>query len=121
VSMVRRFWIEFDRNRGSVLWWGPPYAGVTGFDEKDCLAMVADLLPADAELPPVLRITADVSLAGKLPGNPWALGVSVWRGVWYPPMNLRTGPNMYPHGHSLAVNPSYRPTAAGENVHTGDS
>ncbi|MFI7667266.1 hypothetical protein [Nocardia sp. NPDC049526] len=94
MPVVRRFWIEFDRDRGSVLWWIRPYAGVTGFDEQDCLAMVADLLPDDAELPPVRGITVDVSLAEELPVNPLALGVPVWRGVWYPPVNLRTGPNL---------------------------
>ncbi|MFQ6397797.1 hypothetical protein ACLMAJ_30710 [Nocardia sp. KC 131] len=94
MPMVRRFWIEFDRSRGSVLWWTGPYAGVTGFDEQDCLAMVADLLADGAELPPVRRIIVDVSLAEELPVNPLALGVPVWRGVWYPPVNLRTGPNL---------------------------
>lgn len=93
MPMVRRFWIEFDRDHRSALWWTSPYAGVTGFDEQDCLAMVADLLHG-AELPPVYRITADVSLNQELPVNPLALGVPVWRGVWYPPVNLKTGPNL---------------------------
>jgi hypothetical protein len=90
---MRRCWIEFDQDHGSVLWWISPYAGVTGFDEQDCSAMVAELLP-DAELPSVRRITVDISLAEELPVNPLALGVPVWRGVWYPPVNLRTGPNL---------------------------
>lgn len=94
--MVRRFWIEFERGYPSALWWVSSYAGVTGFDEQDCLGLVADLLADDAELPPVRGITADVSLAEELPVNPRALGVPVWRGVWYPPVNLRTGPNLGP-------------------------
>ncbi|MFI9407348.1 hypothetical protein [Nocardia sp. NPDC052316] len=94
MPVLRRFWIEFDCDHGSDLWWISPYAGVTGFDEQDCLAMVADLLADDEELPPVRRITVDVSLAEQLPVNPLALGVPVWRGVWYPPVNLSTGPNL---------------------------
>ncbi len=79
--------------------------GVTGFDERDCLAMVADLLPDDTALPPVRRITVDISLAEKLPVHPPTLGVPVWRGVWYPPMNLRTGPTWHPRGVDRAFNP----------------
>ncbi|MET7770533.1 hypothetical protein [Nocardia sp. NPDC005366] len=93
--MVRRFWIEFDLseydpyNRPAML---VPGVGVTGFDERDCLTMVADL--HGGALPPVLRITPDISLAD------WRgpIGVPVWRGVWYPPSNLRTGPNWRPRG-----------------------
>ncbi|MGI5216985.1 hypothetical protein [Nocardia sp. CA-290969] len=48
---VRRFWIEFDPDHGSILWWGR-YTGVTGFDERDCLSMVADLLSDGDDLPP---------------------------------------------------------------------
>ncbi|MFD6108029.1 hypothetical protein ACFWFQ_35830 [Nocardia salmonicida] len=90
MTTARRFWIEFDphectdaRFRQGV--------GVTGFDVRDCLSMVADLFP-DGLLPPVLRITVDVSLAEPLPVNPSHFGVSVWRGVWYPPVNLGIGP-----------------------------
>ncbi|WP_069164091.1 hypothetical protein [Nocardia altamirensis] len=99
MSTVRRFWIEFDLANGSFSWpLLPPGVGVTGFDERDCLSMVADLLPYDTELPPVRRITVDISLAEKLPVNPPTLGVPVWRGVWYPPSNLRTGPTWRPRG-----------------------
>ncbi|MEV0368000.1 hypothetical protein [Nocardia fusca] len=96
---VRRYWIEFDLERESDFW--PQLCqgvGVTGYDERDCLSMAADLLPDDAALPPVRRITVDISLAEKFPVNPPALGVSVWRGVWYPPSNLWTGPIWMPRG-----------------------
>lgn len=55
MPMARRFWIEFDRDHGSVLWWISLYAGVTGFDEQDCLAMVADLLPRRRGIAPGAR------------------------------------------------------------------
>ncbi|WP_459545824.1 hypothetical protein [Nocardia sp. X0981] len=114
MATVRRFWIEFDRDRATALWWTAPYAGVTGFDERDCLAMVADLIPSYEELPPVRAITADISLAQELPVNRSALGVPVWRGVWYPPMNLKTGPVWRPCGADRAFDPSYEPTTASE-------
>ncbi|MFJ1455085.1 hypothetical protein [Nocardia sp. N2S4-5] len=117
---VRRFWIEFDPDHGTVLWWTRPYAGVTGFDERDCLTMVADLLPSYEELPPVRRITADISLAEELPVNPLALGVPVWRGVWYPPVNLDIGPTWHPRGAARAINPTYEPTTASELLRTNN-
>lgn len=113
---VRRFWIEFDLGSEPFSW--PrlrPGVGVTGFDERDCLSMVADLLDPDTELPPVRRITVDISLAEKLPVNPLALGVPVWRGVWYPPTNLRTGPTWRPRGAVRAFNPSYYPAPVAES------
>lgn len=96
---VRRFWIEFDLGSRRLSW--PQLSqgvGVTGFDERDCLSMVADLFPDDTELPPVRHITVDISLAEKLPLNPSHLGVPVWRGIWYPPSNLWTGPMWRPRG-----------------------
>ncbi|WP_433672190.1 hypothetical protein ACQP06_11425 [Nocardia sp. CA-136227] len=90
MTTTRRFWIEFDTHESinAWLWKG---VGVTGFDVRDCLSMVADLFP-DGLLPPVHRITVDVSLAEPLPVNRRHFGVSVWRGVWYPPVNLGIGP-----------------------------
>ncbi|MFC8530918.1 hypothetical protein [Nocardia sp. NPDC057227] len=90
MTKLRRFWIEFDPQESfdARFWQG---VGVTGFDVLDCLSMVADLFP-DGLMPPVHRITADISLAEPLPVNPHHFGVSVWRGVWYPPVNLGLGP-----------------------------
>lgn len=51
MPVVRRFWIEFERGHETAVWWIGSYAGVTGYDERDCLAMVADLLTDGAELP----------------------------------------------------------------------
>ncbi|MFC6010309.1 hypothetical protein [Nocardia lasii] len=89
MSTPRRFWIEFDPAECADvrLWEG---VGVTGFDVADCLSMVAEMV-WDGPLPPVRRIVADVSLAEPLPVRR-GLGVSVWRGVWYPAVNLALGP-----------------------------
>ncbi|MDR7167170.1 hypothetical protein J2W56_000888 [Nocardia kruczakiae] len=64
---------------------------MTGVDARDCLSMVATRFP-DGVPPTVHRITVDISLAEPLPVNPRFLGVTAWRGVWYPPANLATGP-----------------------------
>ncbi|GAB0104914.1 hypothetical protein JMUB6875_38910 [Nocardia sp. JMUB6875] len=90
MTTLRRFWIEFDTQErfDGLLQEG---VGVSGFDVRDCLSMVTDLV-RDRPLPPVSRITADISLAEPLPVSRRYLGVSVWRGVWYPPLNLETGP-----------------------------
>ncbi|MEV0708564.1 hypothetical protein [Nocardia aurea] len=90
MSTPRRFWIEFElEKRPSWLWQG---IGVTGFDVRDCLSMVAAELFGDEPMPPVRRITVDISLAEPPPAGRGYLGVPVWRGVWYPPRNLVSGP-----------------------------
>ncbi|WP_194836594.1 hypothetical protein [Nocardia sp. XZ_19_369] len=99
MSTVRRFWIEFDMERDSDYWSALDQGvGVTGFDVQDCLSMLANVLPAGKELPPVRRVTADISLAEPLPVHAPYLGVPVWRGVWYPPWNLSIGPIWRPRG-----------------------
>ncbi|MEU2258332.1 hypothetical protein [Nocardia xishanensis] len=118
MTTARRFWIEFDPQEcpDARFWQG---VGVTGIDVRDCLSMVADLV-LDGLLPPVLRITADISLAEPLPVNPPLLGVPVWRGVWYPPVNLGTGPTLSidrrgaPFDYPTPVTESRRRTRASE-------
>ncbi|WP_405182341.1 hypothetical protein OG225_15620 [Nocardia sp. NBC_01377] len=88
MSTPRRFWIELEPQEYAWWWQG---IGVTGFDVRDCLSMVAELF-SDGPMPPVRRITVDISLAEPLPVSRHYLGVSVWRGVWYPPRNLEAGP-----------------------------
>jgi hypothetical protein len=107
--VVRRFWFEFDlASPGSQP--EPTFAclslgvGVTGFDVADCLWMIRDLLPT-ARMPPIRSVTPDVSLAEFAPRAP-GLGVPVWRGVWFPPDNLRTSGVWRPPGAARAVNPS---------------
>lgn len=89
MSTPRRYWIEFDDQEGAGVRLRQG-VGVTGFDVPDCLSMVADVV-LDGRLPPVRRITVDVSLAEPLPVQR-CLGVPVWRGVWHPPVNLGIGP-----------------------------
>ncbi|WP_327097726.1 hypothetical protein OIE68_02265 [Nocardia vinacea] len=122
MTTVRRFWIEFDPQECSDARFRQG-VGVTGFDVRDCLSMVADLVP-DGMLPPVRRITVDISLAEPLPVSPRHLGVPVWRGVWYPPVNLGTGPTRdidrrgAPCDYPTPVTASHRRVRAGETLLT---
>jgi hypothetical protein len=106
---VRRFWFEFDLPspgslRESAFACLSLGAGVTGFDVADCLWMIRDLLPT-ASVPPVRTVIPDVSLAEFAP-RVMGLGVPAWRGVWFPPDNLRTSGVWRPTGASRAINPS---------------
>ena len=59
--------------------------GVTGYDEADCIALIRDLLDGE-DLPPILRVERDVNVdALDIAGE---AGVAVWRGVWFPRLNL---------------------------------
>jgi hypothetical protein len=112
---VRRFWIEFDlppfddlvreRDARLVLYCG---VGVTGFDLADCLWMVRDLRPFSF-LPPVSKVVPDISLADFTPAAGLSLGVPVWRGVWYPAVNLGTSGTWRPRGAARAMDPSVWP------------
>ncbi|MFB8279973.1 hypothetical protein [Nocardia colli] len=115
MSTLRRFWIEFDLD-GSFSGWPPleKGVGVTGYDARDCMTLVA-ALAVGAPLPPVRRITVDISLAEPLPVNPPFLGVPVWRGVWYPADNLRAGPTL--HSVSLAGQHFDLPTPISAPLH----
>lgn len=122
MTTPRRYWIRFDPQQCS----DPRFrqgVGVTGFDVPDCLSMVVKLFP-DEPMPPVHRITADISLAEPLPVNPRYLGVPVWRGVWYPPVNLETGPTRAidrrgaPSEYPTPVTASGRRMRVSETLHT---
>jgi hypothetical protein len=62
--------------------------GVTGYDEADCLALIKDLLDGE-ELPPILRLDWDVNVDALSVAD--EVGVPVWRGVWFPRLNLKPG------------------------------
>ena len=96
-----RYWFEFDLTGlepappqpGTVSLDGdtPVYrlcwqgVGVTGFDEDDCLQLVARVLAPDA-LPPLRSSIRDVNVSD-LDLEPQWVGppvMPVWRGVWFP-------------------------------------
>ena len=58
-------------------------AGVTGYDEADCLCLLADAL--GDELPPVARSERNPKIDDRLTRE---IGNVTWRGVWFPPLNM---------------------------------
>ena len=99
-----RYWFEFDLtgleppsySPGTVSLDGGTLAhrfcwkgvGITGFDEADCLTLLADVLAPEA-VPPVRTSTRNVDVSS-LDLEPRWVGtaiVPVWRGVWFPPQN----------------------------------
>jgi hypothetical protein len=63
-------------------------AGVTGYDEADCLRMLNDAL--GEELPPLVVSTRAPTISVELARES---GNVSWRGVWFPPLN-RGGPTI---------------------------
>ncbi|WP_155370886.1 hypothetical protein [Catellatospora vulcania] len=61
-------------------------AGVTGYDEQDCLRLLEDC--AGEPLPPLRRALRNPPIAPNWRGP---LGNPAWRGVWYPVANM-SGP-----------------------------
>ena len=59
--------------------------GVTGYDEADCLGLIRDLRDGE-DLPPIIRLERDVNVDAL--GIADEVGVPVWRGVWFPRLNL---------------------------------
>jgi hypothetical protein len=94
----RSYWFEFDltghelqREPGRVRLDGgtPAYrllgrgAGVTGYDEADCLRLLTDALGDD--LSPVARSERNPTIDDRLATE---IGNVAWRGVWFPRLNL---------------------------------
>lgn len=103
-----RFWFEFELtehapvlNRGHVLLDGGTEtyrllgrgAGVTGYDEQDCLAVLAR--EVGHPLPTLTRVVRqpDLTRPPAAAIDPQWIGNPTWRGVWFPPLN-RSGPTV---------------------------
>jgi hypothetical protein len=102
---LTRFWFEFDLDGhrppapapgttnldgGSVQYqWLSFGAGVTAYDEEDALTLLLELVGAG--LPPRIRTVTDVYADRAALGIPdfLVVGNAAWRGVWFPPDNLR--------------------------------
>ena len=88
---MRRYWIWFDISEAIPRGW-PPVIGVTGFNLDDCLMITAHWYGPHG--PPLVSVAEDPDLTDFQPGTiplGWPLGVPVWRGIWYPPLNI-SGP-----------------------------
>jgi hypothetical protein len=103
-----RLWVSFDLSKVSadeadssiikldggpywhrLLWRG---VGVTGFDENDCLNLIAQAI-APHSLPPISSIESGVNVE-KLGIDVARVAVPVWRGIWSPPLNI-AGPTPF--------------------------
>jgi len=97
-SGLVRFWFEFDlrghepeREPGRVQVDGGTAAyrllgrgaGVTGYDESDCLRLLHDAL--GDELPPLLRVERNPTIDDRLARE---IGNVTWRGIWLPRLNM---------------------------------
>jgi hypothetical protein len=87
--LVRRYLLYFDAAAIYPSFW-PPVVGVTGFDLDDCIEMVTQRYGRRVQAT-LVKVVREPDLTEFVPGM-WplgrSLGVTVWRGVWYPPENL---------------------------------
>jgi hypothetical protein len=93
-----RFWFEFDwgkhfgRPETLKLVFGDPLpagCGVTGYDENDCRRLWSLRVFDGRPLRPLSRVISEVDVdALRREGKLGACGVTAWRGVWSPPLNL---------------------------------
>lgn len=97
---MKRYWLHFDISTICPPRAWLPVMGVTGWDLKDCLDILAH--PFGPYPPPLTGVVEGPDLTdfkqGTVPGG-WLLGVTVWRGIWYPPWNI-AGPEPWEHQQS---------------------
>jgi hypothetical protein len=95
-----RLWVEFDLEaalglvRGQAFGWagGPMWVegcGVSGYDESDCLRLLSDEVFGGRLLPPLRRSILNVDVSALPDRVRVRVGVPVYRGVWFPPLNRR--------------------------------
>jgi hypothetical protein len=68
----------------------PPVVGVTGLDVDDCLEIVGQWYGPRSRAA-LVEVVEEPDLTNFVPGMfplDGTLGVTVWRGIWYPPLNL---------------------------------
>ena len=82
---LHRFWFEFDEAdaHGCRL---SSHCGVTGWSERDAVAIVAETYCQRSEIPTPRSTVVDIDVS-RFPEALRArlnFGVPVWRGIWYP-------------------------------------
>jgi hypothetical protein len=70
--------------------------GVSGFDERDCLALVREHIFHGEQLPEVRDRVPDVDVATLPEQLRDHLGNPSRRGVWFPTLNLQSAPSARP-------------------------
>jgi hypothetical protein len=114
--MLRRYLIEYDFE--SYDWREYPhvplFVGVTAYSLEDALNLVARWILKSDEWPPVKRVLEDYDMNAAVE-YPWGskglcnLGVCVWRGIWWPALNLFWGAD---YGHNPPPRPGARRATA---------
>ncbi|MGO9874057.1 MAG: hypothetical protein ACLPVY_09685 [Acidimicrobiia bacterium] len=84
-----------ERSGGVIGFTGGPHpaftdgCGVTGYDEDDCLALLREEIFQGHPLPEIRNRVPDVDVSTLPEHLQHHLGNPVFRGVWFPPLNLR--------------------------------
>ena len=94
---LRMYWVCFlmdgekwrDRYVGM-----PPACGVTAFDSNDAVSLAWKWLGSSEHFPEVESVTELRSVFEIPDDNRHSQGVTVWRGVWAPAVNLYYGPDL---------------------------
>ena len=96
---LRRYWFEFDFSdcEQSYGWRYLPGdgCGITAYDEADALGIMRVFLLREQGWPRFTAVIVDIDISTIAQSTVRAnIGVPVWRGVWYPWINLSYGPYM---------------------------
>ena len=96
---LTRYWVEFEIPEEDMPWRnvqldGPDLVrrylgrgcGVTGWDLDDCLRIISASLLDGQSPPPLRQVIANVDMS-QVNVDLSHIGVVVWRGIWFPPLN----------------------------------
>ncbi len=100
---LHRLWVEFDVEAALGHAEGQPWAftlpagapgwllgcGVSGYDRDDCLELLRQQFFTERAMPPIRREVPDVDVATLPELVRIQMGVTVYRGVWFPALNRR--------------------------------
>ena len=85
---LTRYWFEFEPAEQPT-WWSIFGCGVTAYDYEDAVTLMREHVFKDRELPPISRCVKNVDIRTLDSGHVRpGMGVVVFRGVWYPRLNL---------------------------------
>lgn len=94
---LKRYWFEFDYpepriGHGAYIP-ANDCCGITAFDYDDALKIMRRFMLRENETPSFCQVIENIDISAIDDENVHRnLGVPIWRGVWYPDINLRMGP-----------------------------
>ena len=96
MRQLHRYWIEFEPDLQRFGYF-PTHVGLSAYNREDAFVLVKRwIVRGNPELPRITRFIEDADLSELFPVGErlrHELGCSVWRGVWYPAINLYLGPD----------------------------